>query len=152
MKSYQKSLVLVVLFAIIASLCGCGSEKITGPNNSRADQSISSIDPRGSEPQQAARTTGYQAYKTDWQWDWKGPHFTIIFRIPHSTYGITRYAGIPTSCCEGGLNNWLLARKDLGNGWDDCTLVIPKTLRSQYFYLTDWEFSRYFWLWCTYNV
>ncbi len=99
----------------------------------------------------AVQNTGYQAYRTDWQWDWKGPHFTIVFRIPHSTYGITRSAGIPTSCCEGGLNNWILARTNLGNGWDDCRLIIPKTLRIQYGYLTDWEFSRYFWLWTTYS-
>lgn len=87
-----------------------------------------------------------------WRWDWKGPHFAVIFQIPHSTFQIVRTSGIPTSCCDGGLNNWDFGRRNLGNGWDEYALLVPKTLRLQYAYLTDWEFIRYLWLWCTYNA
>gem|GEM_PF-3632975 len=100
----------------------------------------------------ATRTAGYLPSGTDWQWDWRGPHFTILFQIPHSTFSISRYAGIPTSCCDGGISQWSSGRVNLGNGSDRYTLVVPKTLRLKYYgYLTDSEFARFFSLWCTYS-
>lgn len=114
-------------------------------------EQIQKIDQGRTATPQAIRTTGYQAYQTRWDWDSKGPHFCLDFYIPHSTYSIRRYAGISTSGYDGGINAWDDGRVNLGNGWDRYTILVPKTLRWNYWYINAWDFSRYFWVWCTYN-
>jgi hypothetical protein len=156
-------LVLAVTLVMTAQfIAGCGGKNPVGPEVQLGtlpiasdSVSVSTMAPVLDKPVtslMATRTTGYQAYATQWIWDGINPHFALKFNIPHSTYSVQRYLGIPDGGYDGGLNNWTSSRTNLGNGTDMYILLVPKRLRAQYWYISDWDFSRYFWLWCTYNA
>lgn len=153
--------VAVIGLPLVLSSQGCGKNPVGPEVASTEAKEHSGTDPVGQPTPviekpivlpMVVRTTGYQAYATEWQGAWYNPHFALKFYIPHSTYSVQRYIGIPDGGYEGGINNWTSSRTNLGNGTDMYILLVPKRLRLQYLYISDWDFSRYFWLWCTYNA
>lgn len=81
---------------------------------------------------------------------WYWPHYAVDFQIPHSTYGIQRICAVSTSCCDNGIGSWTVDRGSIGNGMDRFRILVPKRFRLLYSYLTNAEFNRFFFLWCTY--
>lgn len=81
---------------------------------------------------------------------WYWPHYAVYFAIPHSTYRIQRICAVPTTCCDGGIQNWTVDRDPVGDGKDRFMILVPKTFRLKYYYLTNAEFNRFFFIWCTY--